>query len=382
MTRLLIVQPYIPSYRVPLFARMRTQLKALGIAMALAAPLASGATSVRGDDCTKEWADFVCAERRLRLGARQVNVRDLTLPMREFVPDLVIVEQAIKNLESWHLLQGSHRGRFSLGVWGQGKSYSESQSAFEASVKQWFTRRCSWFFSYTQAGSNYVSERGFPSARTTVLNNSTDTADLLRHTSRITVADRIRFHTQHGLTKGRVAIFLGGVDEKKGVPFLLKAAKRIAQDVPGFRLLIAGRGALSGEVQRQERQGAPIVALGRVEGFEKALALDASEVMMLPEWVGLAAVDALAVGLPVVTTHHPSHSPEVEYLVDGYNSVFTLHDPAHYARIVVQLMARPSQLRLMQAAATESGSALGIEPMSDRFVQGILAWRERVKFSV
>ena len=37
MTRLLIVQPYVPSYRVPLFDGMRKTLGEAGIEMAVAA---------------------------------------------------------------------------------------------------------------------------------------------------------------------------------------------------------------------------------------------------------------------------------------------------------------------------------------------------------
>jgi hypothetical protein len=42
-----------------------------------------------------------------------------------------------------------------------------------------------------------------------------------------------------------------------------------------------------------------------------------SSAIWMPGRVGLVAVDALALGLPVLTTHFPFHAPELEYLVEG-----------------------------------------------------------------
>ena len=63
--------------------------------------------------------------------------------LRAWSPDHVIVEQAIKNLETYPLvLRRTVSGGPRIAMWGQGRSFSTAQSPCEASFKQWLTRRC------------------------------------------------------------------------------------------------------------------------------------------------------------------------------------------------------------------------------------------------
>lgn len=55
------------------------------------------------------------------------------------------------------------------------------------------------------------------------------------------------------------------------------------------------------------------------------MALTAADLLVVPEWVGLVVVDSIAAKVPIITTHHPSRSPEVEYLRHEQNSIFVLH---------------------------------------------------------
>jgi glycosyltransferase involved in cell wall biosynthesis len=71
--------------------------------------------------------------------------------------------------------------------------------------------------------------------------------------------------------------------------------------------------------------------LGRLDGRAQALALRCADVLAVPEWIGLVAVDSLVAGVPLVSTDHPSHSPERDYLADGVTSVFSAHRVDDYA---------------------------------------------------
>lgn len=372
-TRLLIVQPYIPAYRVPLFREMRKLLTEHGIEMSIAAGAPAGAQVSRGDDETPAHSDFLLDEKRIKFAGRQLLYRNLSNAMKSCEPDLVVVEQAIKNVENWSLTIRPRQARHPrVAMWGQGRSYSTQQSALEVRAKRWLTRRVDWFFAYTQSGADYVVETGFPPGRVTVLNNSTDTTALKRDLLRVT-ADEVSFYqAKHGLTPGRTALFIGGVDERKGIRFLIEAAVLVARELPGFKLLIAGSGDLAAMVAREQANGAPIAYLSRVEGETKALAMAASDIMMVPEWVGLVAVDAIAAGLPLVTTHHYSHSPEIEYLRHGSTALFTEHDVASYASGVCAALTQRAKLFDFQESAV--GGYLSTEAMAARFTEGIMMW--------
>lgn len=376
--RVLIIQPYIPEYRVPLFSTMKHSLAAEGIDLSIAAGSPGLSDYLRGDDCSRAAADFVLTSRTSGLGSRKINYRNLRPVLNEVRPGLVIVEQAIKNLETWQLMLSSSRLKPRIAMWGQGRTYSAHQSRMRAEVKQWLTRKSDWFFAYTHSGADYVIRHGFDSARTTVLNNATDTARLKEELSSISDDDVVAYGQKHGLVKGRTALFLGGVDERKGIEFLLRAAKEIAISIPDFRLLVGGAGSLTGLVQLWQDEGAPVIQLGRIDGRDKALAIAASDVIMIPEWIGLIAVDALTGGIPVVTTNHPSHSPEAGYLVSGVTSLVTDHDVNAYAGGVVKLLCDSLRLRQMSEAAGVSGNELSIESMARNFTRGVTSWRRRV----
>lgn len=373
--RLLIVQPYIPAYRVPLFAQLRAELERHGIELAVAAAHAGGGDASRGDDTTAASADFVLEEHRVRIGPRLVLLRKVGAILEAYRPSFVIVEQAIKNAESWPLLLG--RGlpsRPSVAMWGQGRSYSTSQSAVEAHAKQWLTKRADWFFAYTQAGADYVVEHGFPRARTTVLRNSTDTRALRTDLAAVSAVDLVAYRAAHGLTSGRTALFLGGVDKRKGIPFLLESAREVARRLPGFTLLVGGSGEMDSAIEREERAGGPVRHLGRIDGRDKACALAVADLLMVPEWVGLVAVDSLASGTPIVTTRHPSHSPEVDYLIDGETAMFSDHTVDAYASTVVDLLGEKTRLDRMGANCLEAAAPLSIGEMTHNFVRGVQSW--------
>lgn len=377
MDRLLIVQPYVPGYRVPLFSEMKQSLAARGIELAIAAAEPEDIQRQRGDDRTTLSADYRIRSRQLSMGQKTLSWRDLSPALQAYDPDLLIVEQAIKNLEAWRPLIWQHLGGHTrVAMWGQGRSYSTKQSRAEAGVKQWLTRRASWFFAYTPAGAEYVVDRGFPSDRVTVLWNSSDTETLRRDLASLTRGDVDRFRRDWNLKPGKTGLFLGGVDQRKGIPFLLESARLVAKCVPGFTLLIAGAGDMSDVVKREAAAGSPVQPLGRIEGREKALALAASDVLMIPEWVGLVAVDALTANKPVVTTDHPSHSPEIDYLTIGVNAEMTPHDSHAYSQAVIESLNRQNSVRQEVMTADASLPGLSIASMAANFVDGIEAWRE------
>lgn len=368
LTRVALIWPYLPAYNVAFCDKAHRALAEHGLMLRV---LTGTSVASRGDERTAAW-HRVLPEVRLSAQARAPKYR--RVPAGRQGADLVIVEQAIKNIETYPLLAQQHLGGPSVAMWGHGRSYSTPQGPTAAAVKQFLTRRGQWFFAYTQAGADHVIAHGFPCTRVTVLNNTIDTDALAADLSRVSDDDVAAFQRHHGLTPGRTALFLGGVDRAKGIDFLLESAHHAAIQLPGFVLLIGGAGHYLPRVQAAQASGAPIRALGRLDGAEKALALRAAEVMAIPEWIGLVAVDSLVAGRPIVSTWHSSHSPEHEYLIPGATSIFIDHDPDMYARGLLDLLSTPDQLAAMQARCVEDSANYSLDHMVDAFLEGVLAW--------
>ena len=258
-------------------------------------------------------------------------------------------------------------------MWGHGRSFSTPQSRAVAAAKVGLTRRAEWFFAYTPAGAEHVIGAGFPSGAGHGANNTLDTEalqdDLAGRRPTSTSRSSVR---QYGLVPGRTALFLGGVDDAKGIDFLLEAAPVVAARLPGFVLLVAGEGRVRRGWRRFARPHLRI--LGRLDGGPKALALRSADVLAVPEWIGLVAVDSLVAGVPLVSTDHASHSPERDYLVDGVTSVFSEHSVAAYADALAGCLADDDLRARLARASRDQAPRYSIGAMTDSFVGGILDW--------
>jgi len=117
-----------------------------------------------------------------------------------------------------------------------------------------------------------------------------------------------------------VALFLGGLKERKNLPFLLAAWREVAARRPDATLLIAGTGPLEAALRRQaERLGLAgrILFAGRVSEAEKVAYYNLADLFVFPsslEGFGFTVGEAMSCGLPVVVSDRGA-LPEL--VVDG-----------------------------------------------------------------
>lgn len=126
------------------------------------------------------------------------------------------------------------------------------------------------------------------------------------------------FRARWNLDEGPVVLFLGRLHERKGAQFLIPAFARARDAAPDARLVIAGpdEGMLSALRGLVHAHGVAqhMTFTGMLSGEERLAALSAADVFALPavgEGFSMAALEALACGLPVVLTPG-CHFPEAE----------------------------------------------------------------------
>jgi glycosyltransferase involved in cell wall biosynthesis len=111
-----------------------------------------------------------------------------------------------------------------------------------------------------------------------------------------------------GLRGSPCVLFLSRLDPKKNLEQLLAAVSLLKDDFPSLHLLIAGGGASAYVAYLKSLAGslgisAQVTWAGYLEGEQKAAALAAADVFVLPSYsenFGIAAAEALAAGLPCV----------------------------------------------------------------------------------
>jgi glycosyltransferase involved in cell wall biosynthesis len=150
--------------------------------------------------------------------------------------------------------------------------------------------------------AHHAALSGLPPHRYQVIPNGIDVAAYARDE-----AARERLRAQWGVSEGRVVIVaVGRLDRQKGLDVLLRAAGLLFAKNPDLRLVIGGEGPQRKELESlvaELRLGACVRLLGFVQDVRAMLS--AADIFAMPsrwEGFGLAAVEAMAAGLPVVAS--------------------------------------------------------------------------------
>jgi len=118
-------------------------------------------------------------------------------------------------------------------------------------------------------------------------------------------------------------IFVGRIDENKGVEYLAKAFLQVRKNRKSASLLIVGDGPLKKELENKYGDMDDIHFLGRIPHEEIPEYLAACDLFVLPsifEGQGLVLMEALASGLPIIASNLSGIS---ELIIDGENGMLT-----------------------------------------------------------
>jgi phosphatidyl-myo-inositol dimannoside synthase len=148
---------------------------------------------------------------------------------------------------------------------------------------------------------------------------------------------------------------------RKGMDVLIEAAARLAPDVPGLTVAIAGAGREAARLAAQaRRRGAPVRLLGRVSDADKAGLMAAADVFAMAcrnrwggleqEGFGIVFLEAAAAGTPQVAG---DSGGAAEAVLDGVTGfvVRRPEDPTEVAVALRRLLGDEDLRRRMGQAA-------------------------------
>lgn len=371
-----IVYRHIPQYRREFYERLRADLDHLAIDLKLVHGQPVGEDAVKGDSVRLPWATEV-RNRAFDVAGKQLVWQPAWHQVRR--SELVIVEQASKLPLNYLLLAAQRMGGPRVALWGHGVNMqADGRLVTRAaeSAKRRSTRAAHWFFAYTDGVAAKVRDIGFPADHITVMQNAMDTEALRRWYVDATDAEVDALRAEYGITGSHVGLYLGALYRGKRLEFLIESALHTREVLGDFELIVAGTGPEAGTVAAAARRHPWIHAVGPVFGRQKALLGRLSEVMLMPDLVGLAVLDAFALETPMITTAAAyDHSPEIEYLQDGVNGMVVAAEssaPA-FGSAVAALLARPEELDALRKGCRDSTGRYTVAEMSSRCAQGIAA---------
>ncbi|WP_285597958.1 glycosyltransferase [Kineosporia sp. NBRC 101731] len=192
---------------------------------------------------------------------------------------------------------------------------------------------------YTASGRAHLISAGVPATQVTAVGNSTDTAVLQERLHQRRLRDLSVSETFGLKISGRtVAMYAGGLDGDKRVPFLTEASAAAHRLDERFLLLVAGSG-------EEESLLKPGIAAGYISHMRRADATEladmaaVSKALWMPGRVGLVAVDAMALQIPVFSTPFPHHAPEYDFLTPGTDLQILTDSPDSFAEEALSHMA-------------------------------------------
>lgn len=319
-------QPYVPKYRVPLFDELARLLEERDAHLTVYSGCPTGEQAGRNDQANGVWQTPIRAK-SVPVARRSVEWREMPRALKR--ADLVVSELSALNLIGWRRAVGSRP----LVLWGHGKSYVNDGSWLSDRLEWALARRADHIMTYVSSGAQYlIDSGGIPARKVTAVGNSTDTLTLRRE---LLAAQKLTDWTSDGPT----ALYVGALDSTKRLDIVLGAFDHAVHQDPAFRLIVAGQGPMAKHIDEVAAGDPRIVRYGDARGGELAKLAVQSDAIWMPGRVGLVAVDALALGLPVHTTEYAYHAPEIEML--GLGEVEYLPaDPAEFARASLRAIAR------------------------------------------
>ncbi len=365
-----ILMKNLNQYRLPFYELLRIQLAESGVELRLVSADGLSEDTAKGDSGTLEWAEH--------RPFREIEIRGKTLlwqPGFDLAAesDLIITEQASKQLFNIFLAYGQPLFRARHAFWGHGKNFQVSEEGESGEgLKRRLTEKAHWFFSYNDLSTRAAIEAGMPPTRITPVMNSTDTEDIR---TKVAALDAKAVRKEFGLGGGPVGLFMGGLYPYKKPEFLVEAAIEIRERIPDFEMVVIGDGSLGHILSEASKAHEWIHWLGAMYGDERLAPASVCSLQLMPGLIGLNIVDGFALGLPTVAIDDDLHSPEIDYLQHDVNGVILPRNtnPEGYAQAVVELLNDKERLRSLQDGADLWGHKLSTQDMVRRFVEGVHA---------
>jgi glycosyltransferase involved in cell wall biosynthesis len=367
--KVVIIQRTLPHYRIGFFNLLKSILEIHQIQLVLIYGNPNAKESKKKDDVHLDWA--------IRIDNMVINLHFTQViwqPCIQYLgnTDLVIVEQANKNLINHILMLSRLWSRRKLAFWGHGRNRQIGQSNIRNKIKDFYLDKCDWWFAYTDGVKNELIRKGYPEAKITAVQNSIDTKQLRLLYEAIDLEESRSYLSQQAITASNLAVYCGGLYKEKRLDFLLDVCKEIRKAVTDFEIIIIGGGPEEDKVIAASNKHSWFHYVGPKFEKEKVVYFKASKFMMMPGLVGLGVLDSFTCETPIITTDYAFHSPEIDYLKHGENGLISYDTREDYIASVLMFLKDSNLQKNLVSGCVTSYKKYTIDAMASKFAAGIV----------
>jgi len=286
--------------------------------------------------------------------------------------DLIIIENAVNNL-SYPLCYLHKINGTKLALWGHDRdrsilNYYQLKKIIE-NLKLRMAKNADGFFAYTKGVKDNLVARGVPERNIFTINNTIDINEQRKAYRRFR-KNRDAIRKNLGLENKSVLLLVGRLNKKRRIHFLYDAFE-VLQEKYGdkYHLLIVG----SGEDKFKKFDNEGITYFGPIIDLDNIAPLYvASDLFVIPGWVGLGPLQAMCYDLPIITIDSELNPPEIDYLDSKNSIILPKHSSSdHLAIKIDDLLSTPEKYHSLRSTVWASINHLTIENMTKNFIKGI-----------
>jgi len=189
-----------------------------------------------------------------------------------------------------------------------------------------------------------------------------------------TGGDGARFRARFGIDPARpIMLHVGRVAFEKNISFIARVAERVRRNIPSVLLVIAGEGPALGALRREVRERGlddNVLFVGYLDRRDELLdcyrAANVFTFASRTETQGLVVLEALALGVPVVSTAVLGTG---EVLAGARGALIVAEDLESFAAAVTRVLAEPAlQRRLAEDAQAHVRDHWSSDRMATRMI--------------
>jgi len=283
--------------------------------------------------------------------------------------EILIVENALNNI-SYPLSFLLKRKKIIL--WGHGKDFSAANPSLLKKVlerfKLFLCKKSDGFLAYTEGVKQILLNNNIKEKNITVLNN---TIDIMSHRKKfLSTKNKI----QNKLNSQNSLLFVGRLNKRKKIEFLLDSFLLMKKMNPSFKLLLVGQGDTTYvNFLKNKYKDNNIKFLGEITDQQLLCKLYIkSNLFVFPGDVGLGPLHALCYNLIPVIIESRTHNPEREYLNNNNSFIFPSSiTKERYASEIIRICSNKIMIEEKQKSSWESIKHLTLENMAKNFARGI-----------
>ncbi len=314
--KVIILHSILPAYRKDFFEKLNSQLKQEGIAMTVM----HGTSHFKqiNTDTNPGYSAVPMPTREFRpFGFRIVWWKGTFRVINEIKPDMVLILFSPGNLSFWLVQLYAYMKGIKVGLWSNGsvrKEITGAKKSVRAFFLNFFLHRAKVHICYGSRYKKELLEMGMKESEIFVAQNTINVERILSYCEgkkREPSAESVNF------------LSVGVLIRDKNTDMGIKAIARLRREGFNVSYIVIGKGSILEELRalvREEKMEDHIVLTGYKSDDEIPDYFLNADVFMMPGTGGLAVNEAMAYGLPILST--VADGTIIDLLDEGRNGYY------------------------------------------------------------